>query len=308
MSRKFSIIVPFLNSEKTLEKCLNSIVAQKYSNIEVIMIDNGSADNSKQIVDSFKQVLKIKYLYNKKAKIGKLRNIGIKQVSGDYILFLDSDDFFCDGLIALLNKKLDEYGGIDIVRFNANRIELKETTEYEINKYKLQETPPVSPKEFFKIAKTINCEIGPLWLYCYRAEFFKSNKFKFLNFYIHEDLLNDYILCCAKEIANLDFIGYNYVKNVQGITYKKSAKGEFNRAKAIIKNYNYVSRLMFKKISKDIEFFNIRFEVFNFMLEYNFKYFEGWVLNYYKKEVLKCMKLFNKKQAKLLKREKRSVN
>ena len=308
MDRKFSIIIPFFNSGKTLEKCLNSIVSQNYDNIEVVMIDNGSTDNSKEIVDNFKTILNIKYLYDKKAKIGRLRNIGIKYVSGDYILFLDSDDFFCDGLIKLLNKKLDEYSGIDIIRFNANRIELKETTEYEINKYKLQEISPVSPKEFFKIAKTINCEIGPLWLYCYRAEFFKKNKFKFLNYYIHEDLLNDYILCCANSIANLNFVGYNYVKNVNGITHKKTMEEELNRAKAIIKNYDYVSKLMFKKICNDVEFLTIRFEVFNFMLEYNFKYFEGEVLLYYKKEVERCLKNFNKKYKNLLEKRGRDVN
>lgn len=86
---KFSIIIPFLNSEKTLHKCLQSIVEQDYNNIEVILIDNGSTDNSLHIIREFKN-LDIKYFISKTGGIGKLRNIGLENATGDYILFLDN--------------------------------------------------------------------------------------------------------------------------------------------------------------------------------------------------------------------------
>jgi hypothetical protein len=126
------------------------------------------------------------------------------------------------------------------------------------------------------------------------------DKFKFLNSQIHEDLLNDYILCCADRIANIDFIGYNYVKNRNGITAQKSMAGEFRRARAIIKNYNYVARLLFSKLKNNIEFLKLRFDVFNEMLTYNLKYFEGEVLDYYSKQVEKSLRRFNDNYNKLI--------
>ena len=77
-SIKFSIIIPFLNSEDTLEKCLKSISYQKYKNIEIIFVDNGSKDKSKSIVEKFilDNDYSCKYLYNKHAGIGKLEILG----------------------------------------------------------------------------------------------------------------------------------------------------------------------------------------------------------------------------------------
>ena len=111
----------------------------------------------------------LEYIYNKNAGIGKLRYIGLKNVSGNYVLFLDSDDFWSEGLLSNLSNRLDNYKDIDILRFNANRIEYKQTTQYELNKYKMQELSSVKSKEFFQIAEKFNIEIGPLWLYCYNA-------------------------------------------------------------------------------------------------------------------------------------------
>lgn len=299
---KFSIIIPFYNSEDTLEKCLDSVVYQEYKNLEIIFIDNGSTDNSRNIVEKFcnDNSFSCKYLYDKNAGIGKLRNIGLANISGDYFLFLDSDDFYNPDLIKTLYKYIKKNKDVDIVRFNASRIEYKKTTTYELNKYKMQELKPSSPKKFFEVALEKKIEIGPLWLYCYNSNLYKKYKFKFLNSYVHEDLLNDYILCCAESIANIDFIGYNYVKNQKGITAKKDSKGELRRAKAIIKNYQYVSRLLFEILSNDLDFLKLRFDVFNEMLTYNLKYFEDDVLKYYQKQVDKCLKKFNIKYNRLI--------
>ncbi len=284
---KFSIIIPFLNSEKTLHKCLQSVVEQNYNNIEVILIDNGSTDNSLNIIKEFKN-LDIKYFINKTGGIGKLRNIGLKNVTGDYILFLDSDDYFNKKLIDCLTSRIQtDLQDVDVIRFNANRIEYLKTSDKELNKYMLGEMPPLTPKEALKIFNENECEFGPLWLYCYKTNFIKQNKFKFLDYHIHEDLLNDYILCKANKIANINFIGYNYVKNVNGVTAPKDLLNEKLRAKAIIKNYDYVSKLMIKYIKKDLEFLKLRMEIFNEMLTYNTKYFKDNVLKYYINKVRK---------------------
>lgn len=87
-----SIIVNCYNSENYLKQCLNSLVNQTYSNIEVIVIDNQSIDNTKKIIKSFKDE-RIKYFFTKKfLSLGAARNFGISHVKGKYLAFLDSDD------------------------------------------------------------------------------------------------------------------------------------------------------------------------------------------------------------------------
>ena len=89
-----SVIVPVYNVEKYLEKCLNSLVNQTYQNIEIIVVDDGSTDNSGRIADDF--ALKydiIKVIHTKNGGLSAARNVGIENAGGEYIAFVDSDDW-----------------------------------------------------------------------------------------------------------------------------------------------------------------------------------------------------------------------
>lgn len=122
MEIKFTVIVPIYNTERYLEKCINSVIDQKYNNYELILIDNGSTDNSFEHIS--------KYIPNPKVHIIRLkenhgisgaRNYGIDVSTGDYILFLDSDDFYIkDNFFDELNKHLQKYGS-DLVFFQTRK-------------------------------------------------------------------------------------------------------------------------------------------------------------------------------------------
>lgn len=88
-----SIVIPIYNSEKYLSICLESVMSQSYRNIEIILIDDGSIDNSGKICDDFaKMDLRIKSMHIANSGVAIARNIGIKKAIGQYIAFLDSDD------------------------------------------------------------------------------------------------------------------------------------------------------------------------------------------------------------------------
>ena len=90
---KVSIIIPIYNTEKYLKKCLNSITNQSYKNLEIILIDDGSTDNSGKIADEYaKKDTRIKVIHQKNAGQSAARNRGLKIASGEYISFVDSDD------------------------------------------------------------------------------------------------------------------------------------------------------------------------------------------------------------------------
>ena len=92
---KVSVIVPVYNVEKYVEKCLKSLVNQTLQEIEIIVVDDGSQDDSKNIIDKYikKYPDKVKYLYKENGGLSSARNFGIPYANGEYIAFLDSDDY-----------------------------------------------------------------------------------------------------------------------------------------------------------------------------------------------------------------------
>ena len=89
---KVSIIVPIYNEEKNLKKCIESLINQTYKNLEIILINYGSTDNSKKVIDSYKDK-RIVAIHKKNTGIGDTRNTGINKSTGEYIMFVDSDDY-----------------------------------------------------------------------------------------------------------------------------------------------------------------------------------------------------------------------
>ncbi|MBQ3474267.1 glycosyltransferase family 2 protein [Candidatus Saccharibacteria bacterium] len=93
MNPKISVIVPIYNTEKYLSNCLDSILNQTYKNLEIILIDDGSTDNSGKIADNYaKKDQRIKVIHQKNAGQSSARNSGIKKATGEYLSFIDSDD------------------------------------------------------------------------------------------------------------------------------------------------------------------------------------------------------------------------
>ncbi|MCI8778348.1 MAG: glycosyltransferase family 2 protein [Bacilli bacterium] len=89
-----SIIIPVYNTEDYLDKCLSSIINQTYKNIEIIIIDDGSTDNSKKIIKQYmNKDCRISYYYQNNSGVAIARNSGIDKAQGDYIAFIDSDDY-----------------------------------------------------------------------------------------------------------------------------------------------------------------------------------------------------------------------
>lgn len=89
-----SVIVPIYNVEQFLSKCIQSIINQSYSRLEIILVDDGSTDDSPQICDEFKEKDKrIKVIHKKNGGLSDARNVGIEVASGEYIGFVDSDDY-----------------------------------------------------------------------------------------------------------------------------------------------------------------------------------------------------------------------
>lgn len=107
---KVSIIIPIYNTEKYLEKCLESIRTQTYSDIEVIMIDDGSTDASKNVANGYaERDNRFRLFYQENAGVSAARNHGLDVAEGEYILFIDSDDWLEPQMVEKLVYNMTEY-------------------------------------------------------------------------------------------------------------------------------------------------------------------------------------------------------
>ena len=109
-----SIIIPVYNSEKYLQRCIDSIKSQTYNNIEILLIDDGSTDNSLQICnENALKDSRINVIHKKNTGVSDTRNIGIAKSKGKYVSFIDSDDYIEKNYIKkLYNAIIDKYVAI----------------------------------------------------------------------------------------------------------------------------------------------------------------------------------------------------
>ena len=166
-----SIIIPVYNSEKYIEECLNSLISQINENIEIILINDGSTDNSKQIIEKYVSKNILCFEQSNKG-VSTARNYGIQIARGKYIYFCDSDDIVDCNFIKQLNElKNIEF---DIWGFKYNTF----ITEYKVTNYS-KEYNFINKVNFIK--KVINDvdTLGYLWNKVFKLSIIKDNQIKF---------------------------------------------------------------------------------------------------------------------------------
>jgi glycosyltransferase involved in cell wall biosynthesis len=192
--------------EKYIDKCLKSIISSTYKDFEIIVVNDGSTDKTEDIINIYlKKYNNITYIKQKNKGLSEARNIGVKKAKGDYILFIDSDDYIDKNLLKEINKNINE--NIDVLRYQLNVIYDKKVDKYfeeafdEIN----------GIKAFEKITKYKYIEMAQL--YAINRKFYNKNKFKFTKDVYHEDYgLIPLIIANANNVKSIDFNGYNYVQ------------------------------------------------------------------------------------------------
>ncbi len=136
MKKKVSIIIPVYNVEKYICRCLESVINQDYKNLEIIIVNDGTQDNSYEICNKYAKLDKrIKLINQKNGGLSDARNTGVKMATGRYLAFLDSDDYVDkDTYSTLVN--LMEQNNADISKINYRKIKIKDNvyTEYEEKK------------------------------------------------------------------------------------------------------------------------------------------------------------------------------
>ncbi len=217
-----SVVVPVYNVEKYLDRCIESIVNQTYTNLEIILIDDGSPDNCPKMCDDWaKKDNRIKVIHKENGGQADARNLGLEISAGEYISFVDSDDY-CEKtqIEKCLKNALENNSDVVIFSWNIDNGGKITPVHFELEKlYSNNKAVKENLLKSFYTNKNIGL-FGP-WNKLYKAEFLKKNN---LHFDVNDIRCEDYwfnfrVFHCANIVTFFDECLYFYFQNADSTTH-----------------------------------------------------------------------------------------
>lgn len=186
---KYSVIIPVYNVEKYINRCLKSILSQRYNDLEIILIDNGSTDRSGSICDIYaNEYANISVYHIENHGVASARNFGLSKARGEFIYFVDSDDYLVGNLFAEFEDKLTP--DLDLFVFSYYNSFEQEMTETKRTKKILPYNGSYDKYDFSKIFKDLFLSdmLYTVWNKIYRREFLLENNLSFEQYELGEDV------------------------------------------------------------------------------------------------------------------------
>ena len=244
MNYLISIIVPIYNVDKYLEECIESLKNQTYKNLEIILINDGSADNSEQICrEEAKQDNRIVFINKKNGGAASAKNKGLKVAKGDYIIFVDSDDFIEPDMIEYMVNTIKKYNS-DIIQCSFINL-YKNTEKFKQDKIVEQR---ISSKDFLELFLT-KWDSSLFWNKLFKRDvienvFFKEGRCIDDEFFTYKCVIN------SKNIVTSNKIVYNYRMRKSGVMKSESSQKQILKDRV---DYLYERYELVRKIYKDLD-------------------------------------------------------
>lgn len=305
---KLSVIVPCYNTSKYLSTCVDSIIANKVKDMEIILVNDGSKDNTLDVIKEYaeKYPKLIKYIDKKNGGLSDARNVGIKQASGEYIALIDSDDYIDNDMLSKIMKKAIE-GNFDIVTCDVKMI---------YSDHDVYVNPGFSNDLLSKE------EIKNVMYDFYPAVCNKIYKRKLLDKVIFKKgILYEDVEFIYRLLPNVSSVGvvsgvyYNYLQRENSITYTYNEK-----LSDLVNNFDsifeyYEKNNIFSEYKDELEYVYVRYsfatymkrlaktknkKIYNDGYKFVVKKVKGKFPNYKKNKYMKCskkgiyLKMFNK--------------
>ena len=261
MESKVSVIVPIYNVEKYLKRCVDSLINQTYKNLEIILVDDGSPDNCPQLCDEFSNIdSRIIVIHKKNGGLSSARNAGLDIFTGDYVVFIDSDDYIAENMIEkMVESNINIDADIVVCDYYLDYTSfLKKQKHYKHKRI-------VSNSQKFKMLYNSRYAIPTVvaWNKLYKRNIF--NTIRYDNGKLHED---EFMICKllnnANKILYIPERLYYYVQRDGSITSKFSLKS-FDKIEAFDlrikyfqdnKLYKFIDEAKYQKLLASISCLN----------------------------------------------------
>ncbi len=284
-----SIIVPVYNVEKYLKKCVDSIVNQTYKNLEIILVDDGATDNSGKICDELVELdNRIKVYHKKNGGLSDARNYGVERATGDYIGFVDSDDYIDAEMYERLYEAIKKEN-VDVAECNLKIVYPEKTDLFTDQKYYQICNKQEYLEEYLKIEKIF----GSACVRLTKADIAKKLKFPVGKLY--EDTYYAYdLIGIVDKYVIMDNPYYNYLMRENSITNAKFNPRIFDLIEIVEKFHtNVYKNYPSLKEAADCRKMYAYFSVLNsILLEEDFKNnsFYKQIIDYFKEEYTKLLR------------------
>lgn len=247
-SECISIIIPCYNAEQTLKKCLDSVAHQDYSNIEIIIVDDGSTDDSVKIYEEFHHKdERIKVIKQNNSGVSKARNTGVNAATSNYICFVDSDDWveknYCSELYRLLIDENADISVADVIyEDESGNPAFRQAFNSEVHTYRRQKALELLLED--KVIKSYPC-----------AKLFKKDTIKNISFPEHLEAFEDYfslfkIFDNADKVVKANQPLYHYIQFPNSLSHHLTPKRAFHFFTALMEAFHF---LQSRKIDKKYE-------------------------------------------------------
>ena len=252
-NNKISVIVPVYNVLPYIEKCINSLICQTYKNLEIILVDDGSCDGSGEICDKYAQKYKNIIVFHKNNEgLSSARNVGLVHVTGDYIGFVDSDDYIeqdmYEKMLQTMNNSKSDMCVCSFVREKENS-----QRHVVLNDFDIQGL------EYFKLfADKESMPYVVIWNKLFKVDLLKGLKFP--EDKIHEDQwVIHYIVSRAKKISLISSELYHYTDRINGLSKGSDFSKHFDDYDALFDRIEFLKKMNYIDLLKycDEHLFNI---------------------------------------------------
>lgn len=248
MEEKISIIVPVYKVEKYLNKCVDSLICQTYQNLEIILVDDGSPDNCPKICDEYaKKDSRVKVVHKENGGLSDARNAGMKEITGEYVSFIDSDDYvsidFFESLFNVMNKTQSDIVECSVLKVYEGRENDRSETNSNTEEVKVFNTEDALKNLILDVLFRQH-----VWNKLYKASVVKDILFE--KGKLNEDEFWTYqVFGNAKKVARYEKSMYFYLQRqgsimANGYSLKRldGLEAKFNRQKYIDKKFPSVSQ------------------------------------------------------------------
>ncbi|MGN1015230.1 MAG: glycosyltransferase [Butyricicoccus sp.] len=264
MNPKVSIIVPVYNAESVLNRCINSILKQEYTDFELLLVDDGSTDGSPQLCDQFaREDERVRVIHKENGGVSSARNIALSEAKGTYLQFLDSDDWITPNATSLLVREAEEHHCdmviADFYRVVGKRVSAKGSISEDtvLTREQFAAHMMKSPADFY---------YGVLWNKLYRRSIVEKHKLR----------MNEELNWCEDFLFNLEYIRYAetfcalpvpiyyYVKTKGSLATRSMSLARIIKMKLTL--FEYYHRL-YQEVFDEEEYERRKLQVYRFLID-----------------------------------------